>query len=365
MKNARALTLVLVALTTAPAANAQTLNYGGTVFVHGLVDAASRWTNPILGGASPFDRYNVTIDLRTPSFPQLSGNAAIATQRGELAAVLNAAGGPRVVVAHSMGGLVSRSSYLNGAGNVAAIITIASPHQGSFAGNNAAKFHAFLGKMADRVRGVVQTATYQYLGAGMGSKIVRYLDIEYIEPARAELRRGLPDPASAAVTDLRVGSSAISTLNANTGDAVLPRANVVGQIPVKNFPLRLIASSTGRDFNQMNEYRKLAMSGLKTCKHLGFVTIVNAYLGRKCSLAYKHFARLDGRFLLWTNGAGPGNRPRNVPFDGIVAAERANYPGLSPTQNITSATPTSDHFGVLADAPSVTSAMDRVRMLRR
>lgn len=347
------------------AAHAQALNYGGTVFVHGLADSPSRWTTPLLGGASPYDRYNATIDLKTPSFPLLSGSSSIATQRGELTSVLNGVGGPRVVVGHSMGGLIARSAYLNNASNVAAIITIASPHQGSYAANNAAKFHGFINKMIERTDNVVALLGWGYLGPVSGSIVRNYVNQTFLVPMRTLLQQKLPDPASPAVTDLKVGSSAIAALNADTRDVVLPRANIVGQVPVNNFPLRLVASSTGLDFNDMNQKRKWVMSGLKTCKHLGYTTIVNPYTARKCSLAYKHYARLDGRFLLWTNGAGPGNRPRSVPFDGIVAAERANYPGFNPSQNIISALATSDHFGVLADANSVTTAMLRVQMLQR
>lgn len=357
--------MLLVGAMVIPSLSAAQLNYSGTVFVHGLVDSPSRWTTPLNGGASPFDRYNAVIDPRSPSFPGLSGAASIATQRGELTSVLNAAGGPRVVVAHSMGGLVARSSAINGAGNIAAIMTVATPHQGSYAANNAAKFHFFLNKMIERVNGVVAVAGYSFLGPSGGYILQQYMNNHFLQPARSELQLRLPDPASAAVNDLKVGSSAINTLNANTSDAALPRANIVGHVPVRNFPLRLLASSTGRDFNDMNQKRKWSMSALKTCKHVGYLTIVHHYLGRKCSLAYKHFARLDGRFLLWTNGAGPGNRPRNVPFDGIVAAERANYPGFSPAQNIISNTPTSDHFGVLGDANRVRDGMVSIGMALR
>ncbi|MGQ0640050.1 MAG: esterase/lipase family protein [Gemmatimonadaceae bacterium] len=341
------------------------MNYGGTVFVHGLVDSPSRWTNPLNGGASPFDRYNAVVDVGPPTFPALSGAASIATQRGQLTSVLNAAGGPRVVVGHSMGGLIARSSAINGASNVAAIITVATPHQGSYAANNAAKLHGFINKSIDRSSSVASTIGYRFLGPIAGSILNQYMNTHFWIPARNELQLRLPDPASAAVNDLKVGSSAINTLNANTSDAVLPRANIVGHVPVTNFPLRLVASSTGRDFNDMNQKRKWAMSALKACKHVGYLTIVHHYIGRKCSLAYKHFARLDGRFLLWTNGAGPGNRPRNVPFDGIVAAERANYPGFSPAQNIISNTPTSDHFGVLGDANRVRDGMSSIGMRLR
>ncbi|MGQ0539622.1 MAG: hypothetical protein ACT4R6_11780, partial [Gemmatimonadaceae bacterium] len=75
--------------------------------------------------------------------------------------------------------------------------------------------------------------------------------------------------------------------------------------------------------------------------------------------------RIDGRFLLWVTGPDALGRPRNVPFDGIVATERANYPGLDPLQNIISAGPTADHFGVLADATTIGQAMTRVKMLSR
>jgi len=342
----------------------QTLNYTGTVFVHGLGDSGSRWTNGILGGSSPINRYNALIELRNvPTPPSLSSTSSIATQRGQLVSFLSSVGGQNVLVGHSMGGIVSRAAYLNTPTNITAIINIASPHNGTLATNNAATFHAYLDKTISRVDQAMTLFGVRLLGPVVGLIGANYVDSKFLKPYKGQLVKQFAVPTSAAGIDLNVGSPALAALQADTRDAVIPRANVVGNIPIRNFPIRLLASSEGTDFNSIVRQRNLLKSALKTCKHLRYGTILGYVGGRKCSLAEKMIARMDGKFLGWTVGTQANGLPRIVPFDGLVAQERANYPGLSLTQNIVSISATSDHTGILADGQSISNAMIRVGMV--
>jgi pimeloyl-ACP methyl ester carboxylesterase len=105
----------------------------GVVFVHGFVCNRGLW-NPWLARLRALDRAFVAVDLE-PVFGPIDAYARVvesAVRRVEAATGL-----PPLVVAHSMGGLAARAwlrahADEGAAGRVAGIVTIGTPHRGTW-----------------------------------------------------------------------------------------------------------------------------------------------------------------------------------------------------------------------------------------
>jgi triacylglycerol esterase/lipase EstA (alpha/beta hydrolase family) len=101
------------------------------VLVHGFICNRGLWT-PWLERLRALDRPFVAVNLE-PVFGEIDGYAAILERA--VARLEAATGVPPVVVAHSMGGLVVRAWLRAGAarhGRVARILTIGTPHRGTW-----------------------------------------------------------------------------------------------------------------------------------------------------------------------------------------------------------------------------------------
>lgn len=130
--------------------------YNGTVFVHGFADNGARWRVSRSGApgmpASPIvAKYSAAVVLGDTVFPSLTYNATIATQAGNLRGWIPATGN-YVLIGHSMGGVVARKTHQNSSAGIAGIITIGSPHQGTYVANNRLNYYAYLDMTIGRLR---------------------------------------------------------------------------------------------------------------------------------------------------------------------------------------------------------------------
>lgn len=103
----------------------------GVVLVHGFLCNRGFW-NPWLARLRRLDHPFAAVDLE-PVFGHLDGYVDIV--EAAVRRVEDATGLPPVVIAHSMGGLVTRAWLRHAAGNaarVAQVVTIATPHRGTW-----------------------------------------------------------------------------------------------------------------------------------------------------------------------------------------------------------------------------------------
>lgn len=147
-----------------------------------------------------------------------------------------------------MGGLVARKAFLTPPRKIAAIVTVSTPHNGSYTANNAANELAYLQEIITKVDNAVSAGGIALLGPIIGP-IVAYFGHQKISEAKTTYLTFFPSATDPAVQALRAGSPEIAALQASTGDASLPRAVVYGVLPsVRNFPIRILASYTNQDF---------------------------------------------------------------------------------------------------------------------
>lgn len=294
------------------------LAYDGTVFLHGGNGKPSTW----LAGSTP-TRLAATIVLgRNGSrVPDLLGQFPVANQRVTLRDSLNIYGGLNVLVAHSMGGLVARATYLDNAANIAGIVTVASPHQGMPLANNYTVLEAFALDAQRRVDNAWTAVGAMTLGINFLLR-GRRLPLEAIPRFTAGANTD-------ALKDLKVGSPTINSLNAYTGDQPT-RANVYGTIPHQNAAFRVGLSAENRDadFADLVRDRNNLVTVFQTCKFIGYVTIIGHAMGRSCSFGRKMLRRVDDRWGWYTTMVATSGPNHQRPFDGLVPNERSVYPGL-------------------------------------
>ena len=80
-----------------------------------------------------------------------TSTATINSQRDEFRTALTGIGGQKVLVGHSMGGLVSRATFVANPANVAALVTVGTPHEGTLLADNADKIITWLDNVRVRV----------------------------------------------------------------------------------------------------------------------------------------------------------------------------------------------------------------------
>ncbi|MEX1186630.1 MAG: alpha/beta fold hydrolase [Gemmatimonadaceae bacterium] len=295
------------------------LAYDRTVFLHGGNGTPNTW----LAGSTP-TRLAATIVLGTNSYrvPDLLGKFSVASQSARLRDSLNVYQGLNVLIAHSMGGLVARTAYINNSANIAGIVTVASPHQGMPLANNFVLIKAFALDAQRRVQDAwfaigQMTGYISYIIAG--SRLPLDQITQFIEGAESD-----------ALYDLKVGSTTILNLNGYTSDQP-SRANVYGTIPHQNAVFRMGLSSQGSDaeFAQFVKDRNTLVTVFQTCKFIGYITIIGHVAGRQCSYARKMLRRVDDRWGRYATMIETQGTNYQRPFDGLVPNERSVYPGLS------------------------------------
>lgn len=348
--------------------------YSGTVFVPGAGEDYTVWTRQHSSGQASFQAYDAAVVLGNWLFPQaIPTNSTVAAQASSLRAYLDTfQGASNILVAHSMGGLVSREVYRQNPAGIAGLVTIATPHYGSYTATNSQKFVSYLNATISRLAqtgiplGVLHGSAAPLVGNVIGG-VVGHFAGQRLQEYRDSVTKYI-GVNQAVLNDVKVYGAAVSTLQVYSGDASLPRGSVHGSIPVTNFPIRLLSSLTdspgspaGLTYSQLVWSRNLLVALLRNCKVAYYVTIVFSPWGRRCSLAKKMITRMDGQFFAWATGQpSGGTQPRD--FDGIVELSRAQYPFVNDANRKQTAFG-SDHFSILFDVQGVQATTDIMRQI--
>lgn len=315
------------------------LLYDHTTFVAGLGSGPGIWTMPYSDlGATPPQYLERSIMLHTEGYAPMSDSLGYNQLVGRLGGFISA-GGQHVLVAHSLGSLVSRGTYIDSVDlrpDIAAIITIAAPHQGAPLADNGAEAVRFFGDVQRRVNDGLTAANVTFeikaLFDPTGGRplFIVFAAIVLVKTAGQQIDLGnLPDILKLpALPDLSPDSFTVRRLNQRTDDAVIPRANIYGTIPFPNAVFRIKSSSENDDAGLADAItkRNRGLFIFKACKYIGYATIVLSGQARRCSYAAKVLQRVDERWVAYVNGWDSNGRPRYVPFDGIVPNERSHYP---------------------------------------
>ncbi|MGI8546778.1 MAG: SprB repeat-containing protein [Gemmatimonadaceae bacterium] len=327
---------------------------------------------------TPPDYLARTIVLDSVGYAPVSDSLTYPQLVGRLSGYLSW-GGRHVLVAHSLGSLVSRGTYINYPDvrpNIAAIIAVAAPHQGAPLADNAVAAVNFFVDVQRRVNDGLGAAnvTFEILslfsipspGAHAFFATIASLVLWKTAGQDVDLGDVVNIPKVPALPDLSPSSSAIQMLNQRTDDAAIPRANIYGTIPFQNAAFRLKYSNEDKDadFSGAVTDRNRAVVIFKACKYFGYATIVLGGQARRCAYAAKVLQRVDERWTGYVNGRDGNGRPRYVPFDGIVPNERSHYPspnGVAYEYNVIGV----DHQNIYktrAGLNQVAIAMDRIGM---
>lgn len=320
------------------------LSYSHTTFLNGFASDSTIWTTAYgeinEQMLTPPQYLSSLINLKVIDYPKVNDSL---TYDQALARVVPqiTSGSQRVFVGHSMGSLIARDIYIRNSAlrqNFAGIIALAGPHQGTMLATNADEALRFFMDVQRRVNDGITAINIeafvaflvQWLVPSTRSIILPILNL--VLPAswgaQADLGNATALPKLPALGDLKPASATIQSLSTNYSDGSLPRANIYGTIPHQNAVIRLFASGQGNDwkFNQYVGARNSAVTAFKVCKYVGYATIVLGSQGRKCAYAVKTLKRIDGRWVRYVNGTDAYGNPRYVPFDGVVANERQQYP---------------------------------------
>ncbi len=322
-------------------------SYDHTSFLNGFGSDSTIWLKSYADlQTTPSNYLGQRVVLRTVNYPNVDSLKRYSGQVSDITAYLTR-GGQHVLVGHSLGSLVARGTYVDNPGirpDVAAIVALTPPHQGTPLADNFITLRSFLRDMQRRIDDAklaiaIEAAVLTNLlsvffiarnATGLGPSLVAFL---LINTANIGINVSNLDQFGTppAVADLSPGSSAIAHLDSAYDDGAIPRANIYATIPFRNAALRLYESSRDMDsdFPHLVRLRDDGQAYFSACKWFGYVTIVQWTLGRRCAYARKTLARLDDRWVKYVNGWDASGNPRRVPFDGVVPNERSVYPSTN------------------------------------
>ena len=316
-----AIASLYVAATIGSPLQAQSLlRYDRTAFVHGLASSPAIWTTPYwdLGWRTTPDylqsqRSILLKQVLTPGTdPDPNRSTRFVGQRNTLASVFATSPDTQVIVGHSLGGVLSRSLYINEPGlrpRVAGLVTVASPHQGADIAYYSPVLRQFfrefdpavaaglreirnligLGSAILTVVGAVIHPVYGTLLGAWASGLLEFMskDLDGALPSTGLLaqmtllpvlgdlapavRPGPGDyPAEFDSVGFGANESNIASLNAATADAGLPRASVIGSLDHAHAALRLYASIKNNEDlgNQLIRDRNRAVGAFKKCQRV-------------------------------------------------------------------------------------------------
>jgi hypothetical protein len=294
-------------------------------------------------GATPPSYLSSAVVLGTPGYPNLNIQARYSEQIVNLGSFVNAARGQHVLLGHSLGSLISRGTYNDNpsaSAHIAGIVAIAAPHQGTVLADSAITVRNFFGDVQRRINGAIpgvlieaavlswlvsysvdNVAAGVYLYVAVVGLVYKYGDALDLTNLYSLLK--VP-----ALRDLSPTSPAIDSLNRYFSDSQIQRANIYGSIPIQNAAIRVLYSTINRDADfptGVALYNK-AIALFKSCKYVGYATILGWQSGRNCGFAVKVLRRIDERWTRYVNGADAYGNARLIPFDGIVSNERSRYP---------------------------------------
>lgn len=314
--------------------------------MHGTASDSLIWRSAYgtLSGRTPLAYLSTTVKLKDVRTPTLDKLQSYQGQLGQLSSAITGAPGQHVLVGHSLGGIEARGAYLfTGARpQIAGIITIAATHRGTYLSDNreqvkrffadvqrrvddGAKSARFVGMGLDILVATVTTAVFHWNPRLIGPLFASIGTLVAFWPADTDL--GLDQlyqlTSLPAVVDQATTSSVIQSLQGDLADAAIPRANIYGQIPPRNAAIRVRASMAGDDFRSTVRKRNRGVTIFKACKVAGYSIIIGSRSARRCSFAAKVLGRVDERWMGFVNGRDANGRPRNIPFDGVVANENS------------------------------------------
>lgn len=324
----RSIAVLATALAFPSFGSAQAASYDGTYFVHGFNDGPLRFVNT----ASALRARGV--DLKAVLSPSLSRTETVATQAGQLRSIQNSYlwySDSTILVGHSMGGLTSRQSYLGNPANIAGIVTMGTPHQGAPVAVGGPRFARHMGVVSARtVRGIFGWASYLPFAGPIVRMVLNVAasDIGIISNSVTGHITTMNGASTPGAADLRPTSATIQSLSAARADGVLPRANVVGEIPYRHAVWHVLASAQRNDglADGYIRTRTLVKSYAKTCKHVAYATVIFWAQGRECSKLDRAISRIDDIWLGSVNGYQTNGGSRRVAFDGFIPQDHSVYP---------------------------------------
>lgn len=347
----RFLWLASVVLAAAPFTAPAQLAYDRTTFLNGFASTPTIWTNGYrdLSGMTPPNYLGQFVDLGLKGYPNVDAGRTYDGQLTEVAPFFSA-GGQHVAVGHSLGSLVARGIYIHNVSgaqpHIAAIVATVAPHGGTPLADNAIEAARFFADFQRRIEAGVSAARTVL---GVVSLFTAWLSFMYsilllvpsvlifawgtqVNPGDVrnveQFTQMLQAPALA---DLRTSSTTVGMLASRFDDGAIPRVNIYGTIPHRNAVFRLAGSIQDEDhkFDATVKTRNQGLTTFKTCKYVGYATIVLSSKARKCSNAAAALMRLDAQWVKYVNGWDSSGRPRYVPFDGAVPNERSVYPSVT------------------------------------
>ena len=321
------------------------LEYDHTAFLNGTASSKEIWTQSYTDlGATPPGYLSTRIELDELKYFEVDSSKTYSQQVGMISSDLGI-GGQYVLVAHSLGSLVARGTYIDSVAKrpqIAAIIAIAAPHQGAPIANNMHLLKMFLSDFQRRINdGILacnaEAPIWSFMSLwlpfshGLGPALVFFI-LKKANDGVLDLSSLVAAPEPPALADQAPASAAIQHLNQRTDDASIPRANIYGTIPYRDAALRVYSSSINDDagFNGLVTKRNQAVLLFTFCKYVGYASIIEWGSGRRCAYAKIVLGRLDDRWARYFNGTDQNGNGLRIPSDGIVPNERQVYPSPGP-----------------------------------
>lgn len=336
----RRIMVALLAVMAVPVVLAAQLNYTHSTLVHGWNDTEYRFLTPNTPGLLSRD-----MNLKQVQTPRVDGTLGIYARADILRQHLY---GSHVLTGLSMGGLASRAAYDRNPNNIAAIITIATPHQGAPIADNADRVTTYGANLVVDFFGTVIAIFYKAkhnsilsaVAAGLINDVARSVLTEVVK-VHLDQQVGANNQAR---HDQKTSSPTIAALNSKI-DA-LPHANVYGTIPRRNAVFRLGFSAFYNDagFEPFVKKKNKVKSVVKACRQIAWNIIVRLEVGRVCNQIDRALGSIDGRWAEWTMGAEARNA--NATFDGFVPTSRSRYPGSSLTDPINFHASQTNHMNI-------------------
>jgi len=343
---------------TATSANAQSVGeYQGTTFVHGIASSGMMWEVPYAPLANQsvqrFLLSTVRIDLRTVRAPETDpylledatkGNLRFPQQVVSLRDSIALRNDRSVLVAHSLGGIISRDVYISHPElrpHIAGIVTVATPHQGADianyrvplnlfftdlqlsvnAGIDAARLPVVLiglfgGPIAFAAAGVVGSLVFSWFFSGMtGAKLGLFAGMAaaILTTAYKLDGDGIPNLRQlSGITQLNVlkdmapdkpeyygnadlDFSHIRRLNTRTDDAEVARASVIADWGnYRHAAIRLFKSQKNEESSTQDliDKRNQARALMNMCRHANRF-VFRKRDARRCHRAQNMFDAVD------------------------------------------------------------------------
>ena len=318
--------MALVAL-LGTAASAQ-LTYNRTVFLHGLNDPY-RWT-----GQNSYGQIGQVVNLGANGAATPYSSDPAATIDNQSLSIRNSYfpnySGKNVLVGHSLGGqvarnlLVSTDGSINVSGQIAGIVTVASPNFGAPIEAAARTWDPVTGQ--DIVNGFFQHLGANVLNPGgwlgaLAASVVNAFINNIVTNVVKQTVAKLAGANLPGAVDLTPTGATMTRLK-NTIDN-LPHAAVNGSIPRGDAVYYLASGMNWGDGRSAVRNKNTVRSILRVCRTIGYNIIVHTGWGRACFLGDRALGGVDDLWWKWTHQGAD----QSAAFDGLLPADYTRYPG--------------------------------------